>query len=125
MKTKTLCKTGMVVLLLTMLSLPAFSQVRFGIKADVGLNNPEFRSSALAVENMTSYSIGPTLEAMFLPVGIGNLGIEASLLYNDNRMTVAHLTGETGDSDVSNRDLIIDLNAKLKFKQNELSLEIM
>ena len=124
MKTKTMCKTGMVLLLLSMLSLPAFSQVRFGIKADVGLNNPEFRSSALAVENMTSYSIGPTLEAMFLPVGIGNLGIEASLLYNDNRMTVAHLTGETGDSDVSNRYLVLPLNAKLKFGPDVLPLQL-
>lgn len=124
MKTKTMCKTGMVLLLLSMLSLPAFSQVRFGIKADVGLNNPEFRSSALAVENMTSYSIGPTLEAMFLPVGIGNLGIEASLLYNDNRMTVAHITGETGDSDVSNRYLMLPVNAKLKFGSGLLPIQL-
>lgn len=124
MKTKTFCKTSMVLLILSMLSLSAFSQIRFGVKADVGLNNPEFRSSALAVENMTSYSIGPSLEVMILPVGIGSLGIEASLLYNDNRMTVAHLSGGTGDSEVSNRYLILPVNAKLKFGPGLLPLQL-
>jgi hypothetical protein len=124
MKTKTICKTGMVLLLLSMLNFSAFSQVRFGIKADVGLNNPELRSSALAVENLTSYSIGPSLEAMFLPVGLGSLGIETSLLYNDSRMTVARLSGETGDSEVSNRYLMLPVNAKVKFGPGLLPIQL-
>lgn len=124
MKTKTMCKTGMVILLLSMLSIPAFSQIRFGIKASVGLNNPEFSSSTLAVENMTTYSIGPSIEASLLPLGVGNLGIEASLLYNDNRMTVARLSGEGGDSDISNRYLLLPVNAKFKFGGGMLPLRL-
>lgn len=125
MKTETIFKAGMVMLLLSMLSVPAFSQIRFGIKADVGLNNPSFSSDALNVENMTSYSIGPSLEAIIMPFG-PDLGIEASLLYNDNRMTVTHLTGEgtEADREVSNRYLMLPVNAKLKFGMGMLPLRI-
>lgn len=112
-------------LLLSMLSVPVFSQIRFGIKADVGLNNPSFNSDALKVENMTSYSIGPSLEAMILPFG-PDLGIEASLLYNDNRMTVTQLSGEgtEADREVSNRYLMLPVNAKLKFGMGMLPLRM-
>jgi hypothetical protein len=125
MKTKTIFKAGVALLLWSMLSVPAFSQIRFGIKADVGLNNPSFNSDALKVENMTSYSIGPSLEAMIMPFG-PDLGIEASLLYNDNRMTVAQLSGAgTGeDIEVSNRYLMLPVNAKLKFGMGMLPLRL-
>jgi hypothetical protein len=124
MKTKTIIRNGVVLLLLTMFSVPAFSQIRFGIKADVGLNNPSFSSDALKVENMTSYSIGPSIEAMLLPLGVADLGIEASLLYNDNRMTVSRLTGGEGEKDVSNRYLTLPVNAKLKFGLGALPLRL-
>lgn len=125
MKTKTIFKAGMAMLLLSMLSVPIFSQIRFGIKADVGLNNPSFNSDALKVENMTSYSIGPSIEAMILPFG-PDLGIEASLLYNDNRMTVTQLSGEgtEADREVSNRYLMLPVNAKLKFGMGMLPLRM-
>jgi len=117
-------KTGVAVLLLAMLSVPAFSQIRFGVKADVGLNNPSFNSDALKVENMTSYSIGPSIEAMILPLGVADLGIEASLLYNDNRMTVANLNGTTSEKEVANRYLMLPVNAKLKFGMGMLPLRL-
>ncbi len=125
METKTIFKAGVAMLLLSMLSVPAFSQIRFGIKADVGLNNPSFTSDALKVENMTSYSIGPSLEAMILPFG-PDLGIEASLLYNDNHMTVAQLSeeGTEADIEVSNRYLMLPVNAKLKFRMGMLPLRL-
>jgi len=109
-----------------MLNVPAFSQIRFGIKADVGLNNPSFSTvNVVKVENMTSYNIGPSVEAMILPFG-PDLGIEASLLYNDNRMTVAQLSGAgTGeDIEVSNRYLMLPVNAKLKFGMGLLPLKL-
>ena len=124
MKTKTTYKTVVVLLLLTMLSVPAFSQIRFGVKADVGLNNPSFSSDALKVENMTSYSIGPTIEALLAPLGVANFGIEAALLYNDNRMTVAQLTGGEGEKEVSNRYLMLPVNAKFKFGAGMLPLRL-
>lgn len=106
---------GIAITMLSMLSVQAFSQVRFGVKAEVGLNNPSFSTEALKVDNMTSYAVGPSLEAMFLPLAVADLGVEASLLYNDNRMTVANLTDGTGDKNVNNRYLQLPVNAKLKF----------
>lgn len=99
---------------LSMISVQAFSQVKFGLKAEVGLNNPEFSTNAVKVENMTTYSVGPSIEAMF-PMAVMDLGVEASLLYNDNRMTVARLTEGNGDRDVSNRYLVLPVNLKAKF----------
>lgn len=115
----------MVILLLSVLSVPAFSQIKFGVKADVGLNNPSFSSDALKVENMTSYSIGPSIEAMF-PLIVANIGIEASLLYNDNRMTISNLSGEGSatSEEVANRYLMLPVNAKVKFGLGLLPLRM-
>lgn len=116
MKKVKIIRNSMLIVLLSMLGMPAFSQVKFGVKADVGLNNPSFDSDALKVENLTSYSIGPSIEAMFLPLAVADLGIEASLLYNDNHMTVSQLSGDMiAEEDVSNRYLMLPVNAKLKF----------
>ncbi|MFA6702943.1 MAG: porin family protein [Dysgonamonadaceae bacterium] len=124
MKTKKTIMSIAIVILLSMLSLPAFSQVKFGIKADVGLSNPTFSTSAIKVENMTSYSVGPTVEAMFPTPGI-RIGLEASLLYNDNRMTVSSLEeGTTFKQDVNNRYLRLPVTAKIKFGLLGLPLRI-
>lgn len=102
------------ILFISMISVPAFSQVKFGVKAGVDLDNPTF-SDAFKVENLTSYSLGPALEAMF-PFSKVDFGIDVALLYSDNRMTVSNLTGEgSGKVDVSNRYLTLPLNAKLKY----------
>ncbi len=125
MKTKTIIKNGIVLLLFSMLSFQAYPQFKFGIKADVGLNNPTFSTEALNVENMTSYSIGPSLEAMFLPLGVGTFGIETALLYTDNRMNISNLTGDTEpDRDVSNRYLSLPVNAKIKFNLGSLPIKL-
>lgn len=128
MKTKLIIKTSIVVMLLSLLSLPALSQVKFGIKGDVSLNNPDFSTldETFNIENMTSYSIGPSIEAMFLPLGIANFGIEAALLYNDNRMTITPPPGEnTGfDTEVYNRYLKLPVNLKLKLGLGMLPLRL-
>lgn len=125
MKTKKMIRTSLFILTTLMLTPTLFGQIRFGVKADVGLNNPSFDSEAVQVENMTSYSIGPSLEAMF-PFAVIDFGIEASLLYNDNRMTVSPLTdGESAiTNDVSNRYLYLPLNAKIKFGLGMLPLRM-
>ena len=99
---------------LSMISVQAFSQVKFGLKAEVGLNNPEFSTEAVKVENMTTYSVGPSIEAMF-PMAAMDLGVEASLLYNDNRMTIDNLANGGGDKTVANRYLMLPVNLKAKF----------
>ncbi|ULB35349.1 MULTISPECIES: outer membrane beta-barrel protein [Proteiniphilum] len=124
MKPKNIIHNSLTVILLSMMNLPVFSQIRFGVKADVGLNNPNFSTSALKVENMTSYSIGPSFEAMLLPLATAKLGIDASLVYNDNRMTVSNLTGTNEVKDISNRYLMMPVNAKLKFGAGLLPIRL-
>lgn len=128
MKTKSITKTCIAIVFTLMLSASAYSQVRFGVKGSVGINNPDFKTldQTFNVENMTSYSIGPSIEAMLLPLGVADFGIDAALLYNDNRMLISRLTGEGADSDrdVSNRYLNLPVNAKLKFGVGLLPLRI-
>lgn len=98
----------------TMLSMPSFSQIRFGVKAGVDLDNATLNSSAFKVENLTSFQVGPSMELM-LPVSNVDFGIDLSLLYSDNRMTVNNVTGSESKKDVSNRYFMLPLNAKIKF----------
>lgn len=119
-------RIGLILLIFALSSGPLFSQVKFGVKGSVGLNNPTFSTDALQVENMTSYSIGPSIEAMF-PFSAVDFGIDASLLYSDSRMTVANLTGEGSmgtEQDVSNRYLNLPLNAKVKIGLGTLPLKL-
>lgn len=125
MKTKTMIRSGVILLLLALWSTPTFSQIKFGVKADVGLNNPTFSTEALKVENMTSYSIGPSVEAL-LPLTAVDLGVELSLLYNDNRMSVANLTEDNNGEkvEVSNRYLNLPINVKAKLGLGGLPLNL-
>lgn len=122
MKKVTIIRNSMLIVLLSMLAIPAFSQIKIGVKADVGLNNPSFNSDALKVENLTAYSIGPSLEIMF-PFVVADFGIETSLLYNDNRMTVSNLTDEKTE-DISNRYLMLPVNAKVKLDLGGLPIKL-
>lgn len=126
MKTKRLITSVVILICISVLSTPAISQVKFGVKGSVGLNNPDFNTpnETFKVENMTSYSIGPAIEAMFVPLGAADFGIEAALLYNDNRMSVSRLTGEGGEREVSNRYLNLPVNAKLKLGVGFLPLKL-
>ncbi len=118
-------RSSVILLLLALWSNPTFSQIRFGVKADVGLKNSPIESNALKVENMTSYSIGPSVEVI-LPLAPVNLGVELSLLYNDNRMSVANLTTKNnGDKiEVSNRYLNLPVNVKAKLGLGGLPIKL-
>ena len=124
-KTKRMIRGSVFLLLFALLSTPGFSQIKFGVKADVGLNNPTFSTEALKVENMTSYSIGPSVEAI-LPLPAVNVGVELSLLYNDNRMSVANLTGgKNGEKrELSNRYLNLPVNVKAKLGLGGLPIKL-
>lgn len=115
-------RNSMLIVLLSMLAVPAFSQIKIGVKADVGLNNPTFSTEAFEVENLTTYSIGPSIEIM-VPFEVADFGVEASLLYNDNRMTVYNLVNER-KGDISNRYLILPVNAKVKLGLGGLPLKL-
>lgn len=122
MKTKKLFLSSLILFL--MIGVTASAQVRFGVKAEVGLNNPEFTTEdVVRVENMTTYSIGPSIEAMF-PLGIGDVGVDATLFYNDNRMTIANIENGTSNQDVANRYLLLPVNAKIKFGLGAIPLKL-
>ncbi len=110
MRTKNLL---LVVALGLIISLPSFSQIRIGVKAGVDIDNPTLKSSSFDVKNLTSYQVGPSVEIM-LPVSALDLGIDVSLLYSDNRMTVKNLTEDNEKQDVSNRYLVLPVNLKVK-----------
>jgi hypothetical protein len=115
MNIKNTLTKGIIFTSLIILSLPANSQTRFGIKAKVGLNNPSFSSDALNVDNLTDYAIGPSLQIM-LPIPIIDLGIEASLLYQNSRMNIQNLEGtSTTSEEISNQYLMLPINAKIFF----------
>lgn len=90
-----------------------YSQVRFGLKGEVGLNNPTLTDNKLEVDYLNTFRLGPTVEVM-LP-GM-NFGVEASLLYNNDRMDVSYITADVREEiKVTNHYLDIPLNLKYKF----------
>jgi hypothetical protein len=101
------------IIILSVLALPAFSQIRFGVRGDIGLNNPTYKSDVLKVENTTNYSIGPSMETM-LPLFVADVGVDASLLYSNNRMTVSKID-ENISKKITNHYIKLPLNLKAKF----------
>lgn len=93
-----------------------YSQLRFGLRGEVGLNKASFSEKALEVENLNSFKLGPTVEIM-LPAM--DFGIEASLLYNNDRMDVAYISADESSKrqeiEVTNHYIDIPVNLKYKF----------
>ena len=87
-----------------------YSQLKFGLRGEVGLNKATFSKDAIDVENLNTFKIGPTIEFMF-PM---DFGIEASLLYNNNRMEVKDGSA-LQDVEVTNHYIDIPVNFKYKF----------
>ena len=94
----------------------SYAQIRLGLRAEVGLNKASFSKDAIEVENLNSFKLGPTVEVM-LPAM--NFGVEASVLYNNDRMDVAQLTsGENSvreEISITNHYIDIPVNLKYKF----------
>ncbi len=92
----------------------SYSQIRLGLRGEVGLNKASFSKDAIEVENLNSFKLGPTVEVM-LPAM--NFGVEASVLYNNDRMDVAQITGENSTrEEVSITNHYIDIPVNLKYK---------
>lgn len=86
-----------------------YSQIRLGLRGEVGLNKATFSKDVIEVENLNSFKLGPTVEVM-LPAM--NFGIEASVLYNNNRMNV---TNDESTIEITNHYIDIPVNLKYKF----------
>ena len=89
-----------------------YSQVRFGLRGEVGLNKATFSKKAIEVENLNTFKIGPTVEIMF---PVMDFGVEASILYNNNKMDVAYLEDSSTPIEVTNHYIDIPVNLKYKF----------
>lgn len=88
-----------------------FSQIRFGLKGEVGLNNPKLMDNKLEVDYLNTFRLGPTLEVMLPDL---NFGVEAPILYNNNRMDVRN-TESNAIVEITNHYIDIPLNIKYKF----------
>ncbi len=89
-----------------------YSQLRFGLRGEVGLNKATFSKEAIDVENLNSFKIGPTVEFMF---PVMDLGVEASLLYNNNKMEIRDDGSAWQKVEETNHYLDIPVNLKYKF----------
>ena len=104
----------------SLLSIPSFGQIKFGVKGGVDIDNSIEGLDALKVKNLTSYHVGPALEFM-LPMSSVDFGLDVALLYSNNKMKV---TKEGIDENISNQYLTLPLNAKLKFGLGSESFKI-
>lgn len=89
----------------------ANAQLKFGIRGEVGINKPTLDKTLYSVENMNAFKIGPTLEFM-LP--IMDLGLDASLLYSNEKMKVKDFKLDKVLDEVASHYL--DVPANLKYK---------
>lgn len=112
MKSRKLWMTGLLAIL--MMGGTVSAQVRFGIRGEVGINQPSFTRDLYSVENMNDFKVGPTLEFM-LPVV--DFGIEGSVLYSNEKMnvkTVSEQEIKTIVEDISSHSIDVPVNLKYK-----------
>ena len=114
MKTRKLFFAGLLAFLMTGSTISA--QPRFGVKAEVGINKPSLSKEVYSVENMNTFKIGPTVEFM-LPVM--DFGIDASLLYSNEKMKVKDFKADKSLTEVSSH--YIDVPVNLKYKMGIIS----
>lgn len=110
MKKNRLLIVALIVALST-IATTSYGQIRLGLRGEVGLNTATFSTDALEVENLNSFKLGPTLELM-LPAM--NFGVEASVLYNNNKMKVTNFEDNNTSVEVTNQYIDIPVNAKMK-----------
>lgn len=106
----------MIIVAFCAINTTSYAQLRFGLRGEVGINNPTFTEKVFEVENLNSFKVGPTVELMLPGAGL-NFGIEGSLLYNNNKMNVTYIKeGSTNEKiEVTNHYIDIPVNAKFKF----------
>lgn len=104
-----------IILAFSTITTTSYGQIRLGIRGEVGLNKASFSKDAIEVENLNSFKLGPTVEVMLPAI---NFGVEASVLYNNDRMDVAQLTsGEnSAREEISITNHYIDIPVNLKYK---------
>lgn len=117
-----------IMLLMTFMAVTATAeaQLKYGIKAEVGLNKPTFTTKDFAnnfkVENMNAFKVGPSIEFMMPIMG---LGVDASLLYSNEKMNVQTINSSDGnvlDQIISVQTHHLELPVNLKYKIGIVSI---
>ncbi len=113
MNSKKLFSGALMIAFLTIVS-TANAQLRLGLKGEVGINKPLFTKDLYSVENMNAFKVGPSVEFMFSEQ---NLGIETSLLYSNEKMTVKNVESN-GITNVLDKvsSHYVDIPVNLKYK---------
>lgn len=95
-------------------SFSANAQLKFGIRGEVGVNEPSLKKDDYKVENMNAFKIGPTVEFM---IPLAGFGLDGSLLYSNEKMKVKNI--DDGGTDNLLKEIsshYIDVPVNLKYK---------
>ena len=103
--------TGLVlIILMSFISVPAKSQLKFGVKGGLNISSVHLNSDILKADNVTGFQIGPMIETTIPLIGVG---LDAAILYSQKGMDVK---SETGTSTNVKTDYIdVPVNLKWKF----------
>lgn len=95
-------------------SFTSMAQIRFGVKGGVNIAKATFDVANVednfAVDNLTGFQLGPTMEAMLPGIGIG---VDVGLIYSQRGFK---LTDRSDGQEASTRMGYIDLPVNLKWK---------
>ena len=91
--------------------MPANAKFSYGVKAGMNASHLRFNSETITGKNGCGWFIGPTAQ-FTLPLGIANIGADASLLY-DYRHSKAEANGVS--ENIKQHSILIPLNARVKF----------
>ncbi|NDW18281.1 porin family protein [Dysgonomonas sp. 216] len=104
-------KVSLLVAFFSLLSVPSFSQIRFGAQAGVDIIDHKINSDILNTRNRLGFYLGPKMEASIPFIG---LGADLSLLYGLHKYKVTDKVN--ADYDISDYHyLSIPLNLKKRF----------
>ena len=89
--------------------LPAFSQIRLGVKGGLNISKVHFNSGIIDSDNLTGFQIGPMMEVGVPLLGVG---VETAILYTQKGLQFAD--GRMND-DFKSDFLEVPFNLKWKF----------
>ena len=97
--------------ILAAFAVTANAKFSYGVKAGMNATHLRFDSETITGKNGCGWFIGPTAQLTF-PLGIVNIGADASLLY-DYRHSTAESNGVS--ESIKQHSILIPLNARAKF----------
>lgn len=91
---------------MALVSVPAQSQIRFGVKGGLNISTVHFNKDIVGKDNVTGFNIGPMLEAM---IPVAGVGLDAAILYSQKGI------GLKDGKDIKNDYIDVPVNLKWKF----------